>query len=290
MNGNFIDSVRCRFKNRYTSLPPNYSFVKTDFGIVRVYDSKGDGPVILSVPDGPNVIEHHQNLISELAKNFRVICFEFIGLGKSYPNRKYDYSFIKASGLTINLMDILNIEKAALAFSCSNGFYAIKTAELNPERITHLFLSQTPSISAMVEWTEGNIPPILRYPILGQIVNALSEKKLSKIWYKYALPKSTNRDPYVGPAISSLKSGGCFCLSALVQGLQKESLAILKVLDVPSTIFWGTKDYTHRNTPTNSILEHLPNADIFEFENSGHFPELEETDKYVAILKEKLHF
>jgi len=277
MTGNFVDTFRCRFKKRHTNLKDNFSFISTDFGKIRVFDTKGNNPVIISVPDGPNVIEHHENLISKLSKDFRVVCFEFNGLGKSYPNSKYDYSFDKASRLIINLMDILRIERATLSFSCSNGFYAIKAAELFPERIIHLFLSQTPSISSMVKWTSGNIPNILRYPIIGQIVNSVSEKKLTKIWYKYALPKETDNSTYIKTAISSLENGGCFCLSGLVQGLEKESMSKLNVLKIPATIIWGTKDYTHRKTDNKSILEHLPNCEIIEFENCGHFPELEES-------------
>ena len=288
MTGNFVDNLRYYFKHTNTNLNSNYSYISTDFGKVRVFDTKDNKPVIISVPDGPNVIEHHENLISELSKDFRIVCFEFFGIGKSYPNSKFDYSLNKASSLIINIMDILRIDRAILCFSCSNGLYAIKTAELFPDRIVHLFLSQTPSMNAMVKWTDINIPKILRYPVIGQIVNSVTEKKLTKIWYKQALPKETDKTNYVKPAISSLENGGCFCLSGLVQGLEKEKKTKMNVLDVPSTIIWGTKDYTHRKTDNKSIIEHLPNCEIIEFENCGHFPELEDSKRYVKLINEKL--
>jgi pimeloyl-ACP methyl ester carboxylesterase len=280
MNGNFIDTFRYSFKKRLELLNSNFSFISTDFGKVRVFDTKGNKPIIISVPDGPNVIEHHLNLISKLSKNYRVICFEFIGVGFSYPNSKYDYSYTKASQLII---------RATLCFSCSNGFYAIKTAEKFPERINHLFLSQTPSLDSMAQWTEVNIPKILRYPLVGQMVNSFSEKKFAEIWYKYALPKETDKSTFINTSINMLNKGGCFCLSGLVQGLEKESLSKLNVLGVPSTLIWGTKDYTHRKTNSKSILEHLPNCEIIDFNDCGHFPELENTNRYVKLLKEKLN-
>lgn len=289
MTGNFIDTFRTHFKNGHSNLKKNYYIISTDFGKIRVFDTKENKPVIISVPDGPNVIEHHENLISKLSKDYRVICFEFGGIGKSYPSSKYDYSFEKSSRLIINVMDILKIGRATFCFSCSNGFYAIKTAELFPERVNHLFLSQTPSITSMVSWTDENIPKILRYPVIGQIANSFSEKKLTKAWYKYALPKETDNSEYIQKAISSINNGGCFCLSGLVQGLEKESMSKLNVLEVPATIIWGKKDYTHRNTDNKSILEHLPNCEIIEFENCGHFPELENTNRYVGLLKNKLN-
>ncbi len=151
-------------------------------------------------------------------------------------------------------MDILKIEKAALAFSCSNGFYAIKTTELFPQRINRLFLSQTPSIHAMSKWTENAIPKILKFPVIGQIANIFSEKKFAKIWYKYALPKETDTSKYQKEALHSLKNGGCFCLSSLIQGLSKEINSSLKASEVPSTLIWGSKDFTHRNTNKESIM------------------------------------
>lgn len=288
MTGNFIDTYRFRLKNIQENWKENINLISTDFGKIRVLDTLGNKPVILNVPDGPNVIEHHKGLITKLSKKFRVICFEFPGIGFSYPNSNYDYSFPNGAKLIINLMNILKIEQAALAFSCSNGFYAIKTAELFPQRINRLFLSQTPSLHSMNKWTKHAIPKILKYPIIGQIANILSEKKFAKTWYKYALPKETEKSQYQKKALDSLNNGGCFCLSSLVQGLSKEINSTLKVLEVPATLIWGSKDFTHKNTNKKSIMEHLPNCEIIEFDNCGHFPELENTDRYVNLINERM--
>lgn len=289
MTGNFIDTFRFRKKIDTKKWKAEISLITTNFGVVRALDTGGHKPAILNIPDGPNVIEHHQELIAKLSKNFRVICFELPGLGFSYPNSIYDYSFPKASKLIINLMDILKVDKTALAFSCSNGLYAMKTAELFPERINRLFLSQTPSLHSMNKWTEDAIPKILKYPLIGQLVNLFSAKKFARVWYKYALPKTTDISKYQNTALNSLNNGGCFCLSSLVQGLDKEKNTTIKVMDIPSTLIWGTKDYTHRKTNNKSIKEHLPNCEIVEFNNSGHFPELEETDRYVQLVTDRMN-
>jgi pimeloyl-ACP methyl ester carboxylesterase len=285
--GNLIDNFRFSLKKIPTNFGSQMKFVSTDYGKIRVFDTKGDKPVIINVPDGPNVIEHHENLIAKLSKNFRVICFEFPGLGFSYPNSRYDYSTEKAAKLIINLLDILKIERATAAFSCSNGFYAIKAAASFPNRVSQLFLSQTPSLHSMKPWVETNIPKLLRYPIIGQLTNSFAEKKLAKIWYKNALPKTTNREEYEAKALNSLDRGGCFCLSGLVQGLAREIDSVLKVSNIPATLIWGNKDYSHRKTDHKTIVEHLPDCEIIEFDNCGHFPELEDTDSYVKLLNER---
>lgn len=284
--GNFIDILRCYFKKPTQSFNENYSFIETDFGKIRVFDTKETNkPVLLNAPDGPNVIEHQQELIKQLSKTYRVICFEFPGIGFSYPNFKYDYSISSGGNLIINLLDILKIERATLLFSCSNGFYAIKASEINPEKVSRLIVSQTPSKQAMSVWTQNAIPKPLKTPVLGQLANAFSEKKFANLWYKYALPKVTNTSDYQQKAISALNAGGCFCLSSLVQGLSKELSHPLQNVEIPATMVWGKKDFTHQKTNPKSILEHLPNCEIIEFDDCGHFPELEQTKRFVESIK-----
>ena len=285
--GNSVDTIRLGTRSRPHHLSGT-DIIQTDYGRLRVLDTGGQKPVILNVPDGPNVIEHHQVLVKKLSKNYRVICFELPGIGFSYPTLNHDYSLARSAKIVLTLMDTLNVERATLCFSCSNSFYAIKAAEIAPHRFTHLFLSQTPSLDAMKHWMNATIPKVLTYPLVGQITNAFTEKKLARAWYKMALPKQTNKTDYERKALNSLRTGGCFCLAGLVQGLLPELNQTLTQLSVPSTQIWGKKDYSHRNTDNRSLLDHLPNCELIEFNDCGHFPELEATKTYIQLINERL--
>jgi pimeloyl-ACP methyl ester carboxylesterase len=288
MIGQLIDTIRYSLKKLPTNWQTNIHFIDTDYGKLRVLDTQGNKPIIINVPDGPNVMEHHEQLIEALSKHFRVICFEFPGFGYSYPSQKYDYTLEKSAKLILNLMDILKIERASLSFSCSNGFYAMKAAELAPDRFIHLFLAQTASFHSMKSWVETNIPKVLTYPIIGQLANISIEKKFAKVGYKYLLPKGTDLTSYENKALHSLNHGGCYCIASLVQGLTAELDNTLKLLDIPTTLIWGTKDYTHRKTNKSAILAHLPLCEIIEFDNCGHYPELENTNHFVKLVNERL--
>ncbi len=288
MKGNFIDTWRAKTRRIPVNNHENIKFIETDFGTIRVFDTQENKPVLINVPDGPNVIEHHLELIRQLSKTFRVVCFEFPGFGFSYPNAKYDYSLQKSAVLILNLMDILKIRRATLSFSCSNGYYALKALELAPGRFEHLFLAQTTSFNAMKNWVDINIPKILTYPIVGQIANIFIEKKFVEQGYKYLLPKGADLTGYKNIALNSLKNGGCNCLSSLVQGLNRELNTNFKDLEVKTTLVWGQKDYTHRKTEKKSILENVPNCEIIEFENCGHYPELENTLSFVKLVNERI--
>ena len=292
MNGFIIDTARLQTRKLWKKFPNNWgadiTMIDTDYGKIRVKDTKGNKPVIISVPDGPNVIEHHDELMTKLAENYRVICFELPGFGFSYPSLSYDYSFDMTAKIIINVMDVLEINRASLSFSCANGFYGITVAKMIPDRIEHLFLAQTPSIHQMKNWTALNVPKPLRVPVVGQMTNSFLEKKMAVKWYDYALPKNVDRSEYQQKAFDTIKSGGCFCLSSLVQGLTKELKNPLYGVEVPTTLVWGNKDYTHRFTDFDSIKEHISNCNIVEFDNCGHFPDLENSTKYVSLINETL--
>lgn len=263
-------------------------FLDTDYGKIRILDTGGNKPFIINVPDGPNVIEHQLELIKQLSKRFRVICFEYPGVGFSYPNSRFDYSFTKGSELLFQVMELLKIERTGLVFSCSNSFYAMTAAEKFPDKFTHIFLSQTPSFSSLLDWTVKSVPDVLKFPFVGQMTNEIMLKKLANTWYKYSLPKETDKTDYQKIAIDSIKKGGCFCLSGLVQGMSQDKDKILEVKNVPITMIWGKNDFTHRKTNCQSISEHAKKCEVIEFDNCGHFPEIEYTQKYVRLVNERL--
>lgn len=289
MTGQIIDSLLYAWKST-PQFSDNFYYLNTDFGKIRVFDTRGNLPIIINVPDAPNVIEHQFPLIKELSKYFRVICFEYPGVGFSYPNKKYDYSFLNGSNLLLQVIDFFTKGKVCLLFSCSNGYYAIQAAIKSPERFQHIFLSQTPSIDAIIKWTEKSIPNLLKKPFIGQVVNSMYANRLTGIWYKYALPQHhSSIGEYTKTAKDSLAKGGCFCLSSLVQGLNKDRKSDLNLIGVPTTLVWGSMDFTHRKTNKNSIKKHIKNCEIIEFEHCGHFPELENTKDYVQLIKERIN-
>lgn len=153
----------------------------------------------------------------------------------------------------------------------------------------HIFISQTPSIEAIVKWTSKSIPFILRVPFLGQLSNQLLLHKLTNIWYDVALPRDSNKkSEFKNKAFTSLNQGGCFCLSSLTQGLSKDKNTKLNLDNTNISLIWGGKDFSHRNTAKESIRDHVSNCEIIEFDDCGHFPELERTERYVKLVNERL--
>ena len=211
--GHFVDSIRhVRLPSSavIASWPENMNILDTDSGKIRVQDTGGSKPALVMVPDGPCVIEHFEILITELSSHFRVVCFDMPGFGFSYPEFSYDFGIDKSAKVVISVLDVLNIERATLSFSCVNGHVAIATAKSYPERVSRLVLAQTPSIDVMKnQWVDRNVPKPVKIPFVGQVINAAMSKTFASKWYEVALPKSSPyKESIVNHSLIALQSGG----------------------------------------------------------------------------------
>lgn len=263
-------------------------WVDTAQAAIRVFDSGGGKPCIVLSPDGPNVIEHYAELIALLTPHFRVLCFDMPGFGFSAPNSSYDHSLQRGAKAMLELMDQLGVAKATLALSCANGFYAIRVAQMAPQRVEHLVLSQTPSLEAMHRWTDRVVPKVLKLPLLGQLLSRVFRQKMASAWYRIALPKTTDAEPFQRVSRHALRCGGCFSLAGVVQGLLREPAEAARLHGIPCTVLWGTQDRSHKYTEPHAILHDVPHAQVVVLEDCGHFPDLERPRRLVQALLQSL--
>lgn len=255
--------------------PEGTRVIDTRAGRIRVRDTGGAKPVVLITPDGPNLIEHHAEVIDLLAPHARVVCFDMPGFGYSRPGAGYGHTLEQGRDAVLAVMDALDIRQATLAFSCANGFYALAAARAAPQRVRQLLLAQTPGFSAMPAWTARNVPKAIQIPVVGQLLNRVLRRKLAHTWYGIAMPDKPQRAQFRATADYALGHGACFCLAGVVQGLSRADAAPLSGVTQRVTLLWGGSDRSHRHTRVESMLELAPNADIRHFPDCGHFPDLE---------------
>ncbi len=258
--------------------------VDTPGGRVRVFDSGAGPQAVFLAPDGPNVIEHYAPLIRLLAPTVRVVCCDLPGFGHSLPSPHYTHSLNDGARAILAVLDALGIARATLAFSCANGFYALRAAQAAPERIPRVILSQTPSMAAMQAWKRRVIPWPLTVPLVGQIAIWLVRQRSAAGWYDTALPRATPRLPYRDVTRRAFATGACWCLAGITQGLAREDVHTLRGIAVPCTLVWGSRDRSHRRTDPQSLRTLAPEAEIVRFADCGHFPDLEQPRRFAALV------
>lgn len=288
MNAFFWDRWRLAGRMKAFSsreLSAEYHRIQTSLGLIRLRDTGGDKPALMIIPDGPNVIEHYDELIELLRSDYRILCFDLPGFGFSFPRKGWDYSYAAANALLLELMRACKVEQATLSFPCANGFYALAFAEAYPQKVSRLVLVQTPAMSEMVKWTDRTVPKILRIPLIGQIAMSRTEATFAKKWYKYALPRELDRKPWQDKALAAVHKQGCFYLASLSQGLQKMAHVPLSIPEsVPALLVHGEKDFTHKPTDFQSAKAFRADLEMRPFASCGHFPDLEAPEAFAQLL------
>ena len=290
MSGAYIDStiaaIRGRRRQKSSLNSEQMKLLQTQSGTLRVLDTGSRKHPLIMVPDGPCVLEHYADLFNLLSQDFRVIGFDLPGFGFSYPAFGFDFSINQMADTVVEVMNLMKIPVAALAFTCANGFFALSVAKRYPERVSHLVLGQTPSFQSMRQWNDQIIPKILHVPYIGQLLMAGIARKASAGWYNRALPKcSEHRTQFVQRADQALRAGGCFCLASFVQGLSRTQDAEISHVSTPTLLIYGNKDRSHRHTDFSSLREHVQTPDIVVFKDCGHFPDLEKPQEYARQMK-----
>ena len=286
MNGAIVDSFITSFRRTGArtrgASEPNTRYVQTKGALLRVIDTGGSKPTLVLTPDGPCVIEHYDVLIKRFFDQFRVICFDMPGVGFSFPSHGYRFGIAETADVIVELLDALSIPKAAFAFTCANGFFAMNLAKRYPQRVSHLVLAQTPSFDGMRKWTDRNIPKLLRVPYVGQAVTAVKAEFLATHWFSLALPRgSEHKNAFVVQARKALQAGGCFCLASVVQGMLESQEDDIRGVQCPTLAIHGDSDFSHKHTDFRSITDAIPHAQVLPFPGCGHFPNLERVSEYV---------
>jgi len=279
-------------------LHSNYTKRKTTLNIhhVKLKDCDirvcidGKGPLLVMLPDPPNTIEHHAQLIAELRQRFRVVCFEFPGFGFSYPKSSMQYTLAGITQVFHDLFDTLEIKNAALAISCLGAYVGINYAIHYPDRIQSLILIQVPDLQQAIDWSyKADVLGMIRSPFLGQLLTQSAQRTITKHWYQSALGLNANDlkcKYYTDIALTAIDDGSCFCLASAYQMLQNRTQVEWNRLRQPVLLVWGAKDITHSETEPTTMSSLIANSTFVQFENSSHFPNLDEVQRFSEVLRD----
>ena len=112
--------------------------------------------------------------------------------------------------------------------------------------------------------------------------------KLAAGWYELALPSAELVPAFQGTARAALRRGAHFSLAGVVQGLSRDAQTAVEGVAQPCTMLWGDADRSHRKTDPSSLLACCPSARIVRSRGVGHFPDLEQPERFAALLLEHL--
>jgi pimeloyl-ACP methyl ester carboxylesterase len=107
------------------------------------YERGSGPPLVMAIGTGSTMAEWDPALIARLARDRRVIVFDYPGVGRSSPIKRNRTSFQGLADTLARFMKAIGVPKADVLGWSMGGFVAQQLAVRHPERVAHLVLAGT---------------------------------------------------------------------------------------------------------------------------------------------------
>lgn len=258
----------------------------------RYWESGHQGtPVLLLHGIGCSVLEWESNMAA-LASNHRVFAVDLIGFGLSDKPINETYNLNRLAQFVLDFLTILNIPRAHFAGNSLGGIVSIECARIAPERIVSLLLVDPAGIDLRGVLLEFRLATI---PIFGEILTKPNHWGTRMLWNKaFAKPELFVTDEFVKTKIELARMPNAHSVflktlrnfmnfkgfkTELVETLHKT----LPTITARTLVVWGQNDQFVSVEHTKVLQRLMPNIKVLIFDNCGHAPQVELSDKFNEI-------
>jgi pimeloyl-ACP methyl ester carboxylesterase len=240
----------------------------------------------------PNWLEQ----LPVLAARRRVIAMDLPGFGHS-PMPSWPISISAYARMLDRLLDVLEIDAAALVGNSMGGFVSAELAISYPQRVERLVLVSAAGISTYDNRGALRALPVLRRA--ERILTAYTAWMASKsdtVARRARLREATlnvvTRHPSRLPAALAAEqlrgSGKPGFMQALEANLNYDFRERLGEIACPTLIVWGEDDHLISARDARVFAELIPDSRVVTYEDTGHMSMLERPAAFNALLEEFL--
>jgi pimeloyl-ACP methyl ester carboxylesterase len=259
------------------------------------YLDSGTGTVVLFIH---GILGSHRNwahLIDRMDDDHRVIVPDLFGHGHS-AKPVGDYSLGAHAATLRDLLDRLGIDRVTLVGHSLGGGIAMDFYYLFPERVHRLVLVASGGLgrevnpvlrSATLPGAEWVLPVIAsgwvraRAETAGRVMTKVGWKPssdITAIWQGFtSLGDGESRRAFLATTRSVIDPGG--------QTVSAHDY-LPDVLPIPTLIVWGSRDRMIPAWHAIRAQQSIPECQVELFEGAGHFPHLDEPDRFADLLRD----
>jgi len=264
-------------KNRLTS-----DFVEVDGGKIY-FETKGKGEAIILLHPGLTDLRMWKQQTDELSKDYKVICYDQRGYGKSdLPTKNYS-----PNADLLTLLDSLKIEKADFVGICMGALHAIEFAIEYPERINAIAVSGI----SFLNWKYSD-DVIKKHVEFSSIVTEGPDKAIETIksdsFWKQTIP-SDNYETAQKDFLALLEENK----RALTANWQfKEQIFTtmdrISEIDKPVLVIRPEKEVDYMIEIADYLIEKLDNVEEVNIKGAGHLSNMEKPNEFNRVILEFL--
>jgi pimeloyl-ACP methyl ester carboxylesterase len=259
------------------------------------YTDSGSGPALLFIHGILGSQKQWGHLVDRLDDNHRLIVPDLFGHGES-AKPIGDYSLGAHAATLRDLLDKLGIAQVTLVGHSLGGGIAMVFSYLFPERVDRLVLVASGGLgrevspllrSATLPGAEYVLPVIAsgwmrdRIASAGRVLRSVGVRPgrdLTEVWDGFtSLGDADTRRAFLATTRAVIDPGG---QSVNAHDYLPDSTPI------PTLVVWGTKDRMIPAWHAASATTSMPNCRVELFQGAGHFPHLDDPDRFAALVRE----
>ena len=261
-------------------------------------DVQGAGPAIIAHHGAPGMGSHGtpKKALAPLSDSYTVITFDARGSGQSEAVPPYTHEQWVAD--VDGVREHFGLERFILTGGSYGGFIALEYTLAHPDRVTHLILRDTAAANDHQEAAKGNAlaraaefpaitPELLDRMFAGEMHD---DEDFRRTFGVIAPLYNVDYDPQ---ETSARVAEGVFRAEthnyAFKNNLADYDLrSRLHEIQVPTLITVGRRDWITPLSASEVIADGILNAELVVFEHSGHSPQLEENERWIATIRDFL--
>jgi len=260
-----------------------------------VFLDRGEGPAVLFIHGLTGSHRNWAHLVHELEADHRMVAPDLWGHGAS-AKPMGDYSLGAHAGTMRDLLDELGIERVTLVGHSFGGGIAMQLCYLFPERVERLVLvasgglgrSVSPLLRAATVPGAGWVLPFIASSwvhgqgeaagrVLGH-VGWRASPDVTEIWRGFkSLADADTRRAFLATTRSVIDPGGQTVTA-------RDSLRL--DIDIPILVVWGTRDRMIPAWHATLAEKVFPGCRVELFEGAGHFPHLDEPERFAELVSD----
>jgi pimeloyl-ACP methyl ester carboxylesterase len=260
------------------------------------YVDSGSGPVVLFIHGILGSQKQWAHLVDVMDDDHRMILPDLFGHGESAKPMLGDYSLSAHAAAMRDLLDHLGIERVTLVGHSLGGGIAMQFFYLFPERVERLVLVSSGGMgrevslllrSATLPGAAHVLAVLASAPVLSP-VEALGRAAwkvgwrpgadIGAIWEGFrSLGDRESRRAFLTTTRSVIDIGG--------QTISAHD-HLDGALPIPTLIVWGSRDRMIPVAHALAVQRALPDCGVEVFEGAGHFPHLEDPDRFARVVRE----
>jgi len=262
---------------------------------------EGVGEELLLIHGFPTASWDWWQMWDHLSVRFRVLALDMIGFGFSAKPKKYSYSIFDQADIVEQWLEFKQIKKVKILCHDYGDTVAQELLARFNDRIQN---KETGLIIESICFLNGGLFPETHQPLLVQrillspagslVARLFNRKKLGVNFKKIFGPNTQPTEKELDEFWSLINyNEGKYIFHLLIQYMRERKdnrtrwVEAIQQANIPIRLIDGTFDPISGQNMVDRYKEIIPNPDVIELENIGHFPLIEAPD---LVLKYYLEF